>query len=120
MSGEDYNFHFSGRVRDGKLHFRLHMEYEGDDPALAAPRSRRTIDFVCAPRCIAKFAALPYLSQVRWMIPRSLRHARLAVFEACQMGGNEVVLGRRPCRACGAPSTLCARPSALPGAREAC
>lgn len=53
VSGEDYNFHFSGRVRDGKLHFRLHMEYEGDDPALAAPRSRRTIDFVCAPRCLA-------------------------------------------------------------------
>ena len=57
VSGEDYNFHFSGRVRDGKLHFRLHMEYEGDDPALAAPRSRRTIDFVCAPRCLAEFEA---------------------------------------------------------------
>lgn len=53
VSGEDYNFHFSGRVRDGKLHFRLHMEYEGDDPALAAPRSRRTIDFVCVPGCRA-------------------------------------------------------------------
>jgi len=47
VRGEDYNFHFSGRVREGKLHFRLHMEYEGDDPAQAAPRSRRTIDFVC-------------------------------------------------------------------------
>ncbi|KAK9845996.1 hypothetical protein WJX81_008015 [Elliptochloris bilobata] len=49
VSGEDYNFHFSGRVRNGKLHFRLHMEYEGDDPAQAAPRSRRTIDFVYDP-----------------------------------------------------------------------
>jgi hypothetical protein len=28
VSGEDYNFRFSGKIRDGKLHFRLHMEYE--------------------------------------------------------------------------------------------
>ena len=49
VRGEDYNFHFSGRVREGKLHFRLHMEYEGDEPAQDAPR-HRTIDFVCAAR----------------------------------------------------------------------
>ena len=49
MRGEDYNFHFSRRVREGVLHFRLHMEYEGDEPAQDAPR-HRTIDFVCAPR----------------------------------------------------------------------
>jgi hypothetical protein len=31
VRGEDYDFQFSGRVRDGKLHFRLNMEYVGDD-----------------------------------------------------------------------------------------
>lgn len=31
MRGEDYDFQFSGRVREGKLHFRLNMEYVGDD-----------------------------------------------------------------------------------------
>jgi len=56
VRGEDYNFHFSGRVREGKLHFRLHMEYEGDEPAQDAPR-HRTIDFVCAAR--AARARLP-------------------------------------------------------------
>lgn len=29
--GEDYLFQFSGKIRNGKLHFRLHMQYEGDD-----------------------------------------------------------------------------------------
>ena len=31
MRGEDYNFQFSGKIRDNKLHFRLQMEYEGDE-----------------------------------------------------------------------------------------
>ena len=31
VSGEDYHFRFSGRIRDGKLFFRLKMEYEGDE-----------------------------------------------------------------------------------------
>jgi hypothetical protein len=26
VHGEDYCFQFSGKIRDGKLHFRLHME----------------------------------------------------------------------------------------------
>ena len=30
MRGEDYCFQFSGKLRDGKLHFRLHMQWEGD------------------------------------------------------------------------------------------
>lgn len=31
MRGEDYDFQFSGRVREGKLQFRLNLEYVGDD-----------------------------------------------------------------------------------------
>lgn len=31
VQGEDYTFRFGGKIVDGKLHFRLHMEYEGDD-----------------------------------------------------------------------------------------
>lgn len=31
VRGEDYDFQFSGRVREGKLHFRLNMEYVGDE-----------------------------------------------------------------------------------------
>ena len=31
VRGEDYNFQFSGKIRDNKLHFRLQMEYEGDE-----------------------------------------------------------------------------------------
>lgn len=38
MSGEDYHFRFSGKIREGRLFFRLNMEYEGDEE-------------VCSPRC---------------------------------------------------------------------
>ena len=31
MRGEDYDFQFSGRVREGKLQCRLNLEYVGDD-----------------------------------------------------------------------------------------
>ena len=31
VRGEDYDFQFSGRVKEGRLHFRLNMEYVGDD-----------------------------------------------------------------------------------------
>lgn len=33
MRGEDYCFNFTGKLRDGKLHFRLHMQ-------VRPPRSR--------------------------------------------------------------------------------
>ena len=47
MRGEDYWFHFTGRVRDGKHHFRLHMEYDGE----GGPEdgTSKTIDFVYDP-----------------------------------------------------------------------
>ena len=31
VRGEDWNFQFSGKIVDGILHFRLQMQYEGDD-----------------------------------------------------------------------------------------
>ena len=31
MRGEDWNFQFSGKILDGVLHFRLQMQYEGDE-----------------------------------------------------------------------------------------
>lgn len=54
VRGEDYLFQFSGKIREGKLHFRLHMEYEGDDepgggPPADALGSSKTIDFVYDP-----------------------------------------------------------------------
>lgn len=45
MRGEDYSFQFSGKIREGKLHFRLHMEYEGDDEDNPDVGGTRTIDF---------------------------------------------------------------------------
>jgi len=52
VRGEDYEFQFSGRVRRGALHFRLHMAWRGsDDDGDAAPpgAGRRTVDFVYDP-----------------------------------------------------------------------
>lgn len=50
VRGEDFNFKFSGKVKEGKLHFRLEMEYEGDEPQSEDEESRsRTIDFVYDP-----------------------------------------------------------------------
>lgn len=47
MRGEDYDFQFSGRVREGKLQFRLNLEYVGDDsqqePELRAPEAQRCV-----------------------------------------------------------------------------
>lgn len=50
VHGEDYCFQFSGKIRDGKLHFRLHMEYEGEGAASDADEAcSKTIDFVYDP-----------------------------------------------------------------------
>ena len=47
MRGEDYDFQFSGRVREGKLQFRLNLEYVGDDSQqeleLREPEARRCV-----------------------------------------------------------------------------
>lgn len=37
VRGEDYNFHFTGKIKDGKLYVRLNLEYEGD----SSPRGVR-------------------------------------------------------------------------------
>ncbi|KAI3433343.1 hypothetical protein D9Q98_003161 [Chlorella vulgaris] len=52
VRGEDYCFIFTGKMRDGKLHFRLHMEWEGDGEPVAQggeEGSSKTIDFVYDP-----------------------------------------------------------------------
>jgi hypothetical protein len=54
VRGEDYCFNFSGKLRDGRFHFRLHMQWEGDgDSGAPAPGgeagSSKTIDFVYDP-----------------------------------------------------------------------
>jgi WNK lysine deficient protein kinase len=59
VRGEDYLFQFTGKIRDGKLHFRLNMHYEGEDgdddnnPNSRAEdtsmRTSKTIDFVYDP-----------------------------------------------------------------------
>ncbi|GAB4822726.1 hypothetical protein N2152v2_009772 [Parachlorella kessleri] len=46
VRGEDYCFEFNGKIREGKLHFRLHMEYEGEGDGAG---SSKTIDFVYDP-----------------------------------------------------------------------
>lgn len=47
VRGEDYDFQFSGRVREGKLQFRLNLEYVGDDsqqdPELKEPETQRCV-----------------------------------------------------------------------------
>lgn len=47
VRGEDYLFQFTGKIKNGKLHFRLHMLYEGDDDE--AVGTSKTIDFVYDP-----------------------------------------------------------------------
>ncbi|KAL4431210.1 hypothetical protein ABPG75_006466 [Micractinium tetrahymenae] len=49
VRGEDYCFNFTGKLRDGKLHFRLHMQWEGDGDAAGEMGSSKTIDFVYDP-----------------------------------------------------------------------
>jgi WNK lysine deficient protein kinase len=58
VRGEDYLFQFTGKIRDGKLHFRLNMHYEGDDGdddnngnrlEDTSMRTSKTIDFVYDP-----------------------------------------------------------------------
>jgi WNK lysine deficient protein kinase len=64
VRGEDYLFQFTGKIRDGKLHFRLNMHYEGDDgddennggggggttrQEDTSMRTSKTIDFVYDP-----------------------------------------------------------------------
>jgi hypothetical protein len=40
VRGEDYCFEFNGKIREGKLHFRLHMEVGW---ARCRPRARRSL-----------------------------------------------------------------------------
>ena len=62
VRGEDYLFQFTGKIRDGKLHFRLNMHYEGDEDGDdedttqknnggddTSMRTSKTIDFVYDP-----------------------------------------------------------------------
>ena len=48
IRGEDYFFQFTGKIKEGKLHFRLHMQYEGDENDELTGTSK-TIDFVYDP-----------------------------------------------------------------------
>lgn len=48
VRGEDYLFQFTGKIKEGKLHFRLHMHYEGDGDDDTVGTSK-TIDFVYDP-----------------------------------------------------------------------
>ena len=48
VSGEDYNFHFTGKIKEGKLYVRLNLEYEGDDGQLSSG-GKKTIDFTYDP-----------------------------------------------------------------------
>ena len=49
VRGEDYNFHFTGKIKDGKFYVRLHLEYEGDDEEQLSTGGKRTIDFTYDP-----------------------------------------------------------------------
>ncbi len=60
MRGEDYDFQFSGRVREGKLQCRLNLEYVGDDSQqeteLTEPEKQRCAHFLghCLDCCRAR------------------------------------------------------------------
>jgi len=49
LRGEDYNFEFHGKVKDGKMHFRLHMTQVSDGSDSGQQPIVRTIDFVFDP-----------------------------------------------------------------------
>ncbi len=49
VRGEDYNFHFTGKIKEGKLYVRLNLEYEGDDEGQLAKGGKKTIDFTYDP-----------------------------------------------------------------------
>lgn len=49
VRGEDYNFHFTGKIKDNKLYVRLHLEYEGDDEEQLSTGGKKTIDFTYDP-----------------------------------------------------------------------
>ena len=49
VRGEDYNFHFTGKIKEGKLYVRLHLEYEGDDEGQLGAGGKKTIDFTYDP-----------------------------------------------------------------------
>ncbi|KAL3133225.1 hypothetical protein ABBQ38_007112 [Trebouxia sp. C0009 RCD-2024] len=49
VRGEDYNFHFTGKIKDNKLYVRLHLEYEGDDEQQLSTGGKKTIDFTYDP-----------------------------------------------------------------------
>ena len=49
VRGEDYNFHFTGKIKDNKLYVRLHLEYEGDDEQQLSSGGKKTIDFTYDP-----------------------------------------------------------------------
>lgn len=48
IRGEDYFFQFTGKIKEAKLHFRLHMQYEGEEHEHLSGTSK-TIDFVYDP-----------------------------------------------------------------------
>lgn len=49
VRGEDYNFHFTGKIKKNKLYVRLHLEYEGDDEQQLSTGGKKTIDFTYDP-----------------------------------------------------------------------
>lgn len=49
LRGEDYLFEFQGKVKEGKMHFRLVMTHAGDDNEQAGQGVCRILDFVFDP-----------------------------------------------------------------------
>ena len=49
VRGEDYNFHFTGKIKENILYVRLHLEYEGDDEQQLSTGGKKTIDFTYDP-----------------------------------------------------------------------
>lgn len=49
LRGEDYNFEFHGKVKEGKMHFRLYMTQVADNSDASHVPVVRTIDFVFDP-----------------------------------------------------------------------
>ena len=68
VRGEDYDFQFSGRVREGKLQCRLNLEYVGDDSQqeteLTEPEKQRYAHFLdhSLTQCRARTAQVPHFS----------------------------------------------------------
>ena len=96
VRGEDYDFQFSGRVREGKLQFRLNLEHVGDDsqqePEVREPEKQRCV-LLAVGRSPEQIRLLPALQRDFW-------DHRMFVTSGCTIAAVRTTSRHLLCRAC--------------------